>query len=111
MISATSSRAALYPNNRHSSKLNQIFQLYASNVPSQKDMGNRNASEVYVFTDVREPRDRLPSFLPQDGDVNMVDAKHAEKDKSDKKTKHQLYRWLAFIFVMAWIRIFLFNYV
>ncbi len=108
MISATSSRAALYPTNRHNSKLNQIFQLYASNVPSNKDMGNRHASEAYVFADVRE---RLPSFLPTDGDVDMVDAKHAEKDKSDKKTKHQLYRWLAFIFVMSWIRIFLFNYV
>ena len=69
LISVGSSRANFQNMaNRHNSKLSQIYQLYASNPNlsgNQCRNNNRNASEAY--TEVKDSRERLPSYLPYDG--------------------------------------------
>ena len=56
-------------------------------------------------------RDRLPSFLPLDGQIDMADAKLAEQKTSAKKMRNSHFKWLVFIFFMAYARLFIYNLV
>ena len=59
----------------------------------------------------QDDKERNPSYLPMNQNVDTVVGLHEENKRSERRTRRTLSKWLVFIFAMAWLRIFFFNFV